>query len=100
EERDTSVQIRSIASKPRNWVIAALTVFLCTVPLIQSGSAQSSYSVQPGDTLTAIAGQYGVTVELLAQLNQIGNPDLIIVGQQLAIPSSAPPPAEIPAPAP
>ena len=90
------LHVRSVVSKPRSWVVAALAVCICAVPISQSGSAQSSYSVQSGDTLSAIASQYGVSVEILAQVNQIGNPDLIIVGQQLAIPASAPPPAEIP----
>lgn len=90
------MRVQSIAGKPRNWVVAALVVCLCAVPISQNGSAQSSYSVQPGDTLSAIASQYGVSVEILVQLNQIANPDLIIVGQQLAIPGAAQPPAEIP----
>jgi N-acetylmuramoyl-L-alanine amidase len=90
------LRVQSVVSKPRSWVIAALVVCLCAAPLVQGGSAQTSYRVQAGDTLTAIAGQYGVSIETLVQLNQLANPDLIIVGQQLAIPGSAPPTAETP----
>jgi N-acetylmuramoyl-L-alanine amidase len=94
------LRVQPIARKPRNWVIAALIVCLCMIPIQSQGSAQTSYTVQPGDTLSAIAEQYGVTVAGLVQINGISNPDLIFIGQQLAISSSAPPPAPIPDPEP
>jgi N-acetylmuramoyl-L-alanine amidase len=84
--------------KPRNWVIAALIGTFCLLPVTHNAGAQSVYTVQPGDTLSAISATYGVSVAILVQVNQIANPDLIIVGQQLAIPSAAPPPAPIPDP--
>jgi len=46
------------------------------------------YRVQPGDTLSAIGARYGVSVQTLAATNQIPNPDLILVGQRLCIPTS------------
>lgn len=49
----------------------------------------SSYIVQPGDTLYRIALRYGTTLRALGQLNGIPNPNLIAVGQALAIPNSA-----------
>lgn len=48
-----------------------------------------TYTVAPGDTLSAIAEQFGVTVEALAALNQIADPALLQVGQVLLIPSAA-----------
>ena len=45
-----------------------------------------TYIVQPGDTLAAIAARYGVTVETLARLNGIVNPNSIVIGQVLAVP--------------
>ncbi|MCA9994054.1 MAG: LysM peptidoglycan-binding domain-containing protein, partial [Anaerolineales bacterium] len=42
--------------------------------------------VQSGDTLAGIAAQFGVTVEALAEANNIENVDLIDVGQTLIIP--------------
>lgn len=90
--------IQSFLRKPRNWVLAALIGTLCMLPIAHVAGSQSVYTVQPGDTLSAISATYGVSVAILAQVNQIANPDLIITGQQLAIPAAAPPPAPIPDP--
>jgi N-acetylmuramoyl-L-alanine amidase len=66
----------------------------------QTGSStQSSYTVQSGDTLSKIAARFGVSIWDLAELNGIGNIDLIIVGQVLQIPGAqASTPAPDPAP--
>lgn len=44
-----------------------------------------TYTVQAGDTLSAIAENFGVTVDSLVEINNIGNPDLIYVGQVLRL---------------
>ena len=44
------------------------------------------YVVQPGDTLVAIAEEFGVTVEELIEANDLENPDVLRVGQELIIP--------------
>ena len=44
------------------------------------------YVVQPGDTLVAIAEEFGVTVEELIDANDLANPDVLRVGQELIIP--------------
>jgi LysM repeat protein len=62
-----------------------------------------TYVVRRGDTLSAIALRYGVSVWSIAQLNGIGNPSLIYVGQVLRIPaggSPSPPAPSPPSPAP
>lgn len=47
------------------------------------------YTVQPGDTLRAIANRFGVTVAAILAANpQITDPNLIYVGQRIAIPAS------------
>lgn len=43
------------------------------------------YTVQKGDTLWAIARKYGVTVQYLANLNGISNPNLIYPGQIIKV---------------
>lgn len=53
-----------------------------------------TYTVVPGDTLGAIARRFGTTVNAIAQLNGIVNPNLIRVGQVLLI--SGTPPAPTP----
>lgn len=64
---------------------------------------QSTYVVRPGDTLGSIARRFGVTVQALAQANNIANPNLIFVGQTLIIPGGTgqpqptPPPGQPPA---
>ena len=45
------------------------------------------YVVQKGDTLYEIAQNYGMTVDALAQANNLVNPNLIVVGSQLKIPA-------------
>lgn len=42
--------------------------------------------VQSGETLTTIAEQYGTTVEVLQQLNNISDPELLFAGQELIVP--------------
>ena len=44
-----------------------------------------TYTVKRGDTLSAIAKRYGVTVKAIVELNNISNPNKIYVGQILKI---------------
>ena len=44
-----------------------------------------TYTVQKGDTLSKIATKHNTTVDALQKLNNINNPNLIRVGQQLRI---------------
>ena len=45
------------------------------------------HTVQPGDTLFAIASQYGVTIDSIVTANNIVNVNQLEVGQQLLIPA-------------
>jgi LysM repeat protein len=47
---------------------------------------QQTYTVAEGDTLAAIAQQFGTSVEALQEANGIEDPDEIFVGQVLVIP--------------
>jgi LysM repeat protein len=60
----------------------------------------TTYVVQPGDTLSRIALRFGVTLQALAQTNNIGNVNLIFTGQVLAIPGATVPAPPPPAPGP
>ena len=44
------------------------------------------YTVAPGDTLYRIAQQFETTVEMLAEVNDIDDPDYIEAGAELVIP--------------
>ncbi len=59
---------------------------------------QGTYVVQPGDSLSKIARQFGTTVDALVQANNIANPNLIYVGQVLIIPGGTVPPVTTPVP--
>jgi len=48
----------------------------------------ATYTVMPGDTLSAIAARYGTTWQVLARLNNLPNPNIIYPGQELEIPGN------------
>ncbi len=54
-----------------------------TTAMAQPGG---SYVVEPGDTLSAIAARFGVTVDALSQANGITDVNTITPGQELVIP--------------
>lgn len=49
----------------------------------------TTYTVVKGDTLSEIAVKYGTTVKKLVELNNIKNPDYIVVGQVLKLSGTA-----------
>ena len=51
---------------------------------------QTIHVVQPGETLSEIARQYGVSIDALTAVNGIADPHLIKIGQELVIPGPAP----------
>jgi LysM repeat protein len=53
-----------------------------------------------GETLAQVATLYGTTTQALVDANGLSNPNLIRIGQQLAIPGSTPAPATTPVTAP
>lgn len=62
----------------------------------------ATYTVKRGDTLFSLARRFRTTVDALARVNRIANPNRIFVGQRLQLPagSALPPPAGPPRPAP
>jgi LysM repeat protein len=62
----------------------AALVGAVVVLMVVAGSM--AYEVKRGDTLSAIAAHYGVSVAALLEANDIPNPDLIRIGQSIIIP--------------
>ncbi len=62
------------------------SLFVTTAPTLYAQAG--GYIVQPGDSLSAIALRYGVSMSDLAAVNGISNSDHVWVGQQLTIPGA------------
>lgn len=63
--------------------------------------ATGKYTIKPGDTLSGIAQEFGITVEELVKLNNITDPNQIQAGQVLTVPAKgAPTSAPGPTPSP
>lgn len=57
---------------------------------VASPPAAQSYTVKKGDTLGAIAAKTGQSVDALARLNGLSDPDKLSIGQTLKVGGSAP----------
>jgi LysM repeat protein len=63
-------------------------------------AAPATHTVLVGDTLSSIGRRYGVSVAALVQRNGLRDPDQIVVGTRLAIPTTGRATAATPTPAP
>lgn len=61
-------------------------IFPGQVITIIGGSSAKMHIVKAGETLSKIASQYGTSWQVLASINHIVNPNLIFVGQKVALP--------------
>lgn len=55
-------------------------------PLATPTPSVRTHKVQLGETLAYIAQEYGVTVDAIVELNNLSDPNVIEVGQELLIP--------------
>ncbi len=72
-----------------NHIVDPSTIYVGQKLIIPAGAAppvQKLYRVQPGDTLSAIAVRFGVSMQAIMDANHITDPDAIYVGQVLRIP--------------
>jgi murein DD-endopeptidase MepM/ murein hydrolase activator NlpD len=74
-------------SKFFSTIIAILLLFSTTIPSAQAQSSYPSYVIQPGDSLGYIADLFDTTIDDIAQVNNLGDVDMISPGQVILIPS-------------
>lgn len=70
---------------PSRAAIVLFIVMALSAPFVALAE-DTTHIVQPGETLYRISTQYGVSMDILAQANNISNRERILVGQQLIIP--------------
>ncbi len=75
-----------VTPAPRQNVGATATAFARRI--VPTPTPVGLYIVKPGDTLSTIADEYETTVDELMAANNISDPNKILVGQRLTIPSS------------
>ena len=74
-----------IAAAPRQGSLDSLMASPSSLERFGSANG-SSYVVQRGDSLSAIAQRHGTNWQTLARINGLTNPDLIMPGQKLQLP--------------
>ncbi len=85
--RVTSTIELAVSPAPTRDIDATVTAYALAV--IASPTPTGLYIVQPGDTLSGIALEFGTTVQELGALNGLTDPNAIQVGQTLIVPSIA-----------
>ncbi|MDP8923527.1 MAG: LysM peptidoglycan-binding domain-containing protein, partial [Chloroflexota bacterium] len=72
-------------------VLAVGTAAVGGQPLVanleSTATNRTEHVVEAGDSLSGIAERYGVTIGQLAALNELENPDALIVGQVVRLPA-------------
>lgn len=95
---DGRPNLRNVPTATAYATLPAPTIVSGSV-LAGSSSAESTYVVEPGDSVSAIAARLGVDVEELIRLNDLADPSRLEVGQVLRVPAlpteaGAAPPAQ------
>ena len=59
---------------------------IMVIPMMETPADMDMYTVMEGDVLWKIAAMYGTTYQVLAEMNNIENPNLIFPGQMFKVP--------------
>jgi LysM repeat protein len=68
----------------------ALVIVTATPGTPPAPGARGRYRVEPGDTLSAIAARFDVSEEALRRANGIDDPDELVAGRVLVVPTPEP----------
>ena len=81
-------------SRPRlRALLSALATAAGLATWSHLAAAHTTYRVERGDTLSAIAARLGVSVDALASANGIADPDVILAGSLIVVPGTGGAPA-------
>jgi LysM repeat protein len=69
-------------------------------PAESAPAPQGAYTIRPGDTLSALAAQAGVSTDAMAAMNGLDPSGVLLAGTAIKLPSGAPAPAQASQPAP
>ncbi len=83
EARDDRLQSETIQAISKK--VAEIMKTQVAASVTYSGTGVE-HTVEPGQTLSAIAQAYGVTVSAIVKANKLANPDSVRAGQKLFIP--------------
>lgn len=73
---------------PPSQLLTPVPLPTTTGPILVNPNAPATYTVQARDNLYRIALKFGTSIDVLAQLNGLLNPNLIFVGEVLRLPTS------------
>jgi LysM repeat protein len=80
------------------WLGLCLWLLSAAMPLHSQSVASPTHTVAAGESLSAIALRYAIPLDELMALNSIADPDAIVAGQILVLPTTpaaTPPPVEV-----
>lgn len=75
----------------RRWLLGAGALVAGVTGVLAVAQPAQAYTVQPGDTLWAIAQRNGVSVQQLTSANRLTDPNAIYPGEQITIPQAPAP---------
>jgi murein DD-endopeptidase MepM/ murein hydrolase activator NlpD len=97
-QRNDSEQIATTLATPHRALISRLSPSFeelapqseaTFVPSVLNSRSNAVHRVAPGETLSSVASRHGVNLEALIAANNIANPDNLLPGQELVVPSSS-----------
>ena len=90
-QEEPAAVVEAVEPDPADVVIKALDIERPPIVVeIDLTVITRTYTVEPGDTLSDIAGRFGITLQELIAANELDSPDVVDVGLELTIPGAEP----------